>query len=116
MITAVADSFGELSLQGREVCVEEEAGHADHAIHGGPNLVTHGGKKRGLSFRGSLSLNEREVERLIKQFQLLRVGGESLLRFLPRRNINHCTHHPQRAGQLIPMGDLSAHREPRPFS
>ncbi len=116
MITAVAHSFGELSLEGREVCVEEETGHADHSVHRGPNLVTHGGQKSGLGFRGSLSLNERDVERLIKLFQRLRVSSERLLRFLPRRNVNHCTHHPQRAGLLILMGDLSAHREPRPFS
>ena len=78
MITAVADSFGELSLQGREVCVEEEAGHADHAIHGGPNLVTHGGQKHGLGFHGGVRLIHRDLERRIFLHDLFGVALDLL--------------------------------------
>ncbi len=58
MIAAVTDHLGILPLFGRKLGVEQKAGHADHAIHGGPDLMAHGGQKlrlgsiRGLSFIG----------------------------------------------------------------
>ena len=50
MLSAAADSLGIFPLLGREVGIQQEAGHANDAIHGGPNLMAHGRQKGRLGF------------------------------------------------------------------
>jgi hypothetical protein len=47
-LAAGADRRGEVALLGGQGGVEEQAGHADHRVHRGPDLVAHGGEEGGL--------------------------------------------------------------------
>jgi len=51
-VGAGADGFREVALLGGERGAEEELGHADDAVHGGADLVAHGGEKFALGLGG----------------------------------------------------------------
>ncbi len=59
-VPAVADDFRVLLLLSCELCVKEEAGHADDGVHRRADLVAHGGKECRLRlvclFRGDARL------------------------------------------------------------
>ncbi len=48
------DHTGVVELLGVESSVEKQIGHADHAVHGGANLVAHVGQELTLSAVGGL--------------------------------------------------------------
>ena len=52
--TGRADDLGVLALLGREAGVEQQAGHADDAVHGGADFVAHVGQKVRLRPRCSI--------------------------------------------------------------
>jgi len=49
-----ADGLGVFALHGTEVEVEEEPGHADHAVHGRADFVAHVGEEFALGLAGDL--------------------------------------------------------------
>ncbi len=53
-IGAVADSLGEFSLLRSQAGVQQQAGHADHAVHRRANLVAHVSQKGALSLIGRI--------------------------------------------------------------
>jgi hypothetical protein len=55
-VSARADDLGELPLLGRQLVVEEEAGHADHGVHRRPDLVAHRGEEGALRLGRGLGL------------------------------------------------------------
>ena len=61
-VPARAHDLGELALLGRQICVEQEAGHADHRIHRRPDLMAHGGEECALRLRSRLRLHTRMLE------------------------------------------------------
>ena len=56
---------------GVERGVEHDGGHAEHAVHGGANLVAHGGQKRAARFSTVLGF-------LLGHFQLAGVADAAL--------------------------------------
>ena len=61
-VSARADDLGELALLGRQLVVEEEAGHADHGVHRRPDLVAHRREEGALRLRRRLRLLARPLE------------------------------------------------------
>ena len=57
-----ADGLNHFLLVGGEVGVEEERRHADDPVHGGPDLVAHGGEELGFGAVGGLGLFLGAVE------------------------------------------------------
>ena len=55
-VAAGADDLGELALLGAELGVEQQAAHADDAVHGRADLVAHGGQEGALGLVGGLGL------------------------------------------------------------
>ena len=68
------DDLRVLALLGREVGVLQEAGHADHAVHGGADLVAHVGHELGLEAEGLLGLAAGRDEHV----DVLGHGGHAL--------------------------------------
>ena len=61
------DGLGVLALVGVELGVEQQLGHADHAVHRRADLVAHVGQELGLQPRG--------LERLVAGQRELLLGG-----------------------------------------
>ena len=55
-VSARAHHLRELTLLGRQLGVEQEAGHPDHRVHRRPDLVAHRREERALGLRGGLCL------------------------------------------------------------
>ncbi len=116
-VGGVFDGGQKLLLVGGEVGVEREFGHAEDAIHGGPNLVAHVGQKLALrpiggfgGFLGSLQRDVGRFERRRVGLQLLLGVGQFPGAFLhrvlqaahgERRLLGHLPFGGQRAGQLV---------------
>ncbi len=71
-LAGAADSVHEAALLGIQVGFQHQIGHTQHAVHGGANLVTHGGQKITLSaasFLGGLFFSPGPLD-VFAQFDL----------------------------------------------
>ncbi len=75
-LAGLADGVDGVALVGGEGGVEEEAGHADDAVHRGADLVRHGGEEVALGAGGGVGLDLGAAEFALGLDALGDVGGE----------------------------------------
>ena len=67
-IAAVANDFSILALFRGQLSVQQEPGHADHSVHGCPDLVAHVGEKLAFGLVGVVGGNGQLISMLYGTF------------------------------------------------